>query len=358
MAFKVKGSKNILKTLIARVSYNTEKITDFNVGSAARTLLESVALQIEEFYYDMQNAVIYAIRNSGYHAFGFYKTPATRARGYVTIFFDEALRDPMTIQKGTRFHTGDNRMKRTFYRAVENVKIEAGSQAGIILIECEEMGKRGNAVAGEICKLAVGKANVFAVANTEDIVTGKDEETDDHRAQRFKEYVHTLQRGTKEAVEYGIKQAPGVSGVYVDDTHIGFMIAYVHDRNGNLNDDLKRAAQYAAYQYRSGGIEVEIRPIVKKVVDVTARVFYRPEVNETLYDALIAAAIERYIDNMRASQNLNYSSLVAYLYDLYEESIEYLRFENDEDVMTLPCELLRPGQINVNEENNIVMEGY
>lgn len=358
MAFKVKGSKNILKKLIAHVSYNTEKITDFNVGSAARTLLESVALQIEEFYYDMQNAVFYAIRNSGYHAFGFYKTPATRARGYVTIFFDEALRDPMTIQKGTRFHTGDNRMKRTFYRAVDNVKIEAGSQAGIILIECEETGKRGNAVAGEICKLAVGKANVFAVANTEDIITGKDEETDDHRAQRFKEYVHTLQRGTKEAVEYGIKQAPGVSGVYVDDTHIGFMIAYVHDRDGNLSDDLKQAARYAAYQYRSGGIEVEIRPIVKKTVDVTASVFYRPEVNDTLYDALIAAAIERYIDNMKASQDLNYSSLVAYLYDLYEESIEYLKFENDNDVIALPNELLRPGQIKVNEENNIVMEGY
>ena len=358
MAFKVKGSKSILQRLIARVSYNTEKITDFNVGSAARTLLESVALQIEEFYYDMQNAVFFAIRNAGYHAFGFYKTPATRARGNVTIFFDEALRDPMVIRKGTRFHTGDNRMTRTYYLSTQTIKIEAGAQAGIIPVECEEIGKRGNAVAGEICKLGVGMANVFAVANTDDIVTGEDEETDAHRAQRFKEYVHTLQRGTKEAVEYGIKQAEGVSGVYVDDTHIGFMIAYVHDKDGNLTEEVKQSARYAADQYRSGGIEVEIRPIVKKKVDITAHVYYNPAVNDNLYDALITAAIYRYIDSLTASEDLNLSSLVAYLYDLYEESIQYLKFENEEDVEAANNELLKPGEIKVNEENNIVMEGY
>ena len=57
MGFRIRGSEEVLQKLITWVSQGTDKITDYNPGSAIRTLLESVSLQIEEFYYDLKKIV-------------------------------------------------------------------------------------------------------------------------------------------------------------------------------------------------------------------------------------------------------------------------------------------------------------
>lgn len=349
MAFRIKGANGILEELINWVSSRTDKLTDFNVGSATRTLLESVALQAEEFYYDLKKGIEHAIRNSCYNAFSFDRKPATRAEGYVTVFYDEPLYQDMLIPKGSLFHTGNNRLKKEYYRTTENVKVLAGSKSIIVKVEAVELGKRGNAVAGEICKMQMGAANIKNIANTNDIVNGKNRESEASRAQRFKEYVHTLQRGTAEAIAYGIKQVPGVSGVYIDDNYIGFVIAYVHDKSGNLSDELKADVLKAVEEYRSGGIEVAIKPTVKRVVDIdNIKVVYREGVNDVLYDSMITVAIKEYLGNMRVSQSLKYSSLLAYIYDSYSEAISYVDIANLKDIDIRENEIVRPGIIAVN----------
>lgn len=349
MAFKIKGANSILEGLINWVSSRTDKLTDFNVGSATRTLLESVSLQAEEFYYDLKKGVEHAIRNSCYNAFSFERKPAVRAEGYVTVFYDEPLYQDTIIAKGSIFHTGNNRLRKEYYRTTENVKVLEGSKSVILKVEAVEVGKRGNAVAGEICKMQMGPANIKNIANTNDIVNGKDRESEASRAQRFKEYVHTLQRGTAEAIAYGIKQVPGVSGVYIDDNYIGFVIAYVHDKEGNLSDELKADIFKAVETYRAGGIEVAIKPTVKKVVDIdNIKVIYRDGVNNILYDSMITVAIKEYLGNMRVSQSLKYSSLLAYIYDSYSEAISYVDLENLKDVNVRENEIIRPGIIAVN----------
>lgn len=349
MAFRIKGANSILEELINWVASRTDKLTDFNVGSATRTLLESVALQAEEFYYDLKKGVEHAIRNSCYNAFSFERKPAIRAEGYVTIFFDEPLYQEMIIPRGSLFHTGKNRLKKEYYKSVENVKVQEGSRSIIIKIEAVEKGKRGNAVAGEICKMEMGSANIANVANTNDIFNGEDRESEASRAQRFKEFVHTLQRGTAEAIAYGIKEVPGVSGVYIDDNYIGFAIAYVHDKAGNLNNELYEEVYKAVEIYRSAGIEVAIKPAVKRVIDVdNIKVIYREGVNSILYDSMITVAIKEYMDNMKVSQSLKYSSLLAYIYDSYSEAIAYVDLENLKDVNIRKDEIIRPGVIAVN----------
>ncbi len=71
MGLKLKTLSEILNDMITWVSTNTKKVTDFNVGSAVRTLLESVSLQLEEFYYKMYENIMWAIENSLFTAFGF-----------------------------------------------------------------------------------------------------------------------------------------------------------------------------------------------------------------------------------------------------------------------------------------------
>lgn len=349
MAFRVKNATGILEDLINWVSARTDKLTDFNVGSATRTLLESVALQGEEFYYDLKKGIEHAIANSCYNAFSFYKKPATKATGYVTIFYSQPLEQEVLIPKGSIFHTGNMRFNKEYYKTLENVKVREGSQSVILKIEAEKPGIRGNALAGEICKMQMGSPNISNIANTSPITNGTNAESEASRSQRFKEYVHTLQKGTAEAVAYGIKEVPGVSGVYIDDNYIGFVRAYVHDKDGNLNEDLKAEVLKAVDKYRAGGIEVEIKPAVKIIVDIdNIKVMYKAGVNKALYDAMIHTAIREYMENMEVSQALKYSNLLSFIYESYSEAISFIDIENLKDVDIGANEIIRPGKIAVN----------
>lgn len=350
MGFRVRGSDSILQKLTNWISTSTDKITDFNPGSAIRTLLESISLQIEEFYYDLKYAVQFAIKNSGYHAFGFTKTNAKKSTGNVTIYFTDALSKPIIIKKGTEFHTGRTRLQKIYFKATESIKIEENAQAAIVPVQCDLYGEIGNVQAGEITKMTIGMANVHHIANLEDFTNGKDEESEIDREIRFKEYVHTLQRGTADAVAYGIKTVDGVSGVWVDDSNIGYMIAYVHDKNGNLSEGLKKQIDKTVYGYRSGGIEVEIRPIVKKLVDISIDVNYRFNINEESYDYLIEKLIKDYINSLKASEDLYMSNVVTVINDKYRDILENIEVCGNEDVMASNNELLRAGEIKVNKD--------
>lgn len=68
---KLKNASEILKNAISFVTHATNKITDFTVGSVIRTLLESVSLQLEEFYFKIYDGFLYAVENSIFNAFGF-----------------------------------------------------------------------------------------------------------------------------------------------------------------------------------------------------------------------------------------------------------------------------------------------
>ena len=351
MGFKIKGAAAILEKLTKWVSTSTDKITDFNVGSATRTLLESISLQIEEFYYDLKQSVQFAIKNSGFHAFGFTRDIARKASGDVNIYFTDALRNPLIIKKGTEFHTGENRLNKMYFLATENIYINAGAQTAIIPVECTKYGEIGNVSVGEITKLSIGMANIAFISNLHDFSTGKDRESEIEREIRFREYIHTLQRGTADAVAYGIKTVPGVDGVWIDDSYIGFMHAYVHDKKGNLSEKLRERIEKTVLSYRSGGIEVEIRPIIKKEVDLSIKITYRQGMASQRYDVLIERHIRSYINTLKASENLYLSNLITTINDTYRDVVAYIDVCENKDIIVFNNELLRAGEIEVNGDD-------
>lgn len=354
MGFRIRGSEEVLQKLITWVSQGTDKITDYNPGSAIRTLLESVSLQIEEFYYDLKKAVEFAIKNSAYHAFGFYREASKTASGQVVIYFSDPLRRPLVIPKGTEFHTGRLRLKRLYFRSTENIYLPEEVQSATIPVACTIPGSIGNVQAGEIHKLSVGMANISHMNNPEPFTNGEDTESEINREIRFKEYVHTLQRGTAEAVAYGIKQVPGVSGVWIDDSFIGFMHAYVHNSEGDLPPTLKSEVETALLEYRSGGIEVEVRPAVKKVVDIDLDIYYREDVVSQHYDVSVKSLIQAYINTLKVSEDLNMSSLITIINDSFRDVIAYIDVLDMEDVVAYDNELIRAGEIRINEERGLV----
>lgn len=347
MAFRNKNSDTILESLINWTASKTDKLTDFNPGSAVRTLYESVSLQIEEFYYDLTQAIKYAVANACYNAFGFSRASARKASGRVTIFFKNPLVNKIDFNKGTVFHTGHMRLQKVYFESTEQIRALEGATSCSIPVVCTVEGNQGNVKQGEICKLQVGNGNIERIANLEAFTSGKDRETAGQREQRFREYVHTLARGGRDAIAYGIKQTPGVQGVYVDDTTVGFVVAYVHDKDGNLTDELKERVLNQVDKYRSAGIEVSVRPIVKKEIDLDLKVYYRPGVNPATFDKNLKDLVVQYLMDFEVGRDLNISTLVTVVNDKFRDIIAYMDVEYEKDIPAIANELIRPGKVEI-----------
>ena len=343
----MRGHHSILQKLIAYVSSRTKKLSDFNIGSAVRTLLESVSLQLEEFYYNLQQATIYAVKNSAYEAFGFYREKSKKATGEVTLVFRNALKEPSIIPMGTEMHTWDNLEERVYFKTIQNVRVPKGSLRVTVKVEANEPGTKGNVEVGDIAKLTIGRANIDFIFNEQPFTNGLDRETDKKREERFQKYVHSLQRGTRDALLYCILNVPGVRGAIIDDQYIGFVRCFVHDSEGNLNEDLKAKIEQALVNYRSAGIEVIILPIIKLKTDIHVRIKYKEHVDGRIYNAQIEKLITQYLKHLPGSESLNKSKITTIIHNNYEEIIGHIDFVDFEDIKTQTNEIITPGFIEV-----------
>jgi len=105
MAFQIKKFDSIVASMINWVSGATNKVTDFNKGSVVRTLLEAVAMELEELYYQLLQAAEEAIEEAIYRTFNFPRNPAQRATGTVRFTRLTGTEDEITIPQGALVST-------------------------------------------------------------------------------------------------------------------------------------------------------------------------------------------------------------------------------------------------------------
>ena len=162
MGLRIKTFNEILNSSANWVVSHSSKLSNFTVGSVIRTLLESVAIEIEALYFQMHKGFKYAIENSIFHSFDFYKLPAEPSTGQVTLIFREALTDRLLIPIGYRFSTisVDNEGTVLYFKTIENTTCEAGSTRAIVNVECETAGTIGNIPAWSI-RSALSPMGIF-----------------------------------------------------------------------------------------------------------------------------------------------------------------------------------------------------
>lgn len=346
----MKSVSEIFTSLITWVSTGTKKITDFNVGSAARTLLESISLQIEEFYFDVQQAVRYAIENAIYNAFGFEKNMATKADGYVSVSYKQPLPSRSIVTAGTLVSTSPTSNHVVYYEVTEDVLVPAGASGVALPVRCTVTGTIGNAMAHEINTLIVTNAYVDHITNMVAFTNGVDEETSVQRKLRFKEYIRTLQRGTKEAIAYGVKSVLGVAGCWVDDNYIGFVRVYAHDSNGELGAELKSNILKALDEWRAAGIEVEVLPIVKVPTDITLNVVFKDSTDVSTYTSNLENLVTNFLNNFQVADNLYLSNLIATIMEGYKDVVVNIEITNGADTQLQNNELIVAGDVEVTGE--------
>lgn len=346
MGLQIKDVTKIFNSLATWITADNRKLSDFTVGSALRTLTEAVALQLEEFYFNMKQNVEYAIETAIYSAFGFELVTEEKASGYIRIRFITELENPVVIPAGTKFSTSLMNSRIVYYETTDDYIVEKGSVEAIVEACCSEFGEIGNCEVGEITNIVTASTYIDSIVNTTRFEGGRETETKAERQERFKLYLKSLGRATRESIAYGVKQVPGIAGVWVDDNYIGFVNVYCHDEYGHLPEELRIQVEQALDNYRAAGVEVKVLPVVEKFIDLAITLVVPNDTDIDIYLPGIKTLVESYLNDYEVSQDFYKSDIITLIMENYREIVITMDVDGD-NAKVLDNELVLAGNVDV-----------
>lgn len=346
----MKTFSEIVNGMANWITSNTSKLTNFHVGSVLRTLLESIAVEIEGLYFQMRKGFNDASENAIFNSFDFHRFPALRATGTLTIKFKYALTDPITIAKGSKFFTIPLNGKQVYFQTTRDYVFGIGSTMSDIEVECIDSGVIGNVPSYSLRYSVIQLSQVSDIFNAQAFYTGKPEESKEERKKRFNRYIDTLARGTVSAIQYAALKVPGVAGAYVED-QIGYVNVYVHDAAGNLPEDLKQQVIRSILEYRAAGIDVIVLPVIKRTIDLDVSVSVRPGFSLEEYRSAVQQAVTSYLNYFTVSRDVVQADLTRFIMDVDINAIANCHMNLDQDIPINTFELVRAGTISVTVDN-------
>lgn len=288
MAFQIKDFVSIGQSMINYLRATQERVTDFSVGSVARTLIEAPAIEIEELYHRMLAGVTEAIPVSIYRAFNFELIEATPARGYVVVTLGGPVQEPFVVPAGSLF-----KGKGLTFISERDVAANLGDTVLHIPVMCDTPGAVGNVPAGAITESLTFTFPAGASISNDPFFSGRDSETEEERKARFVDFIRSISRGTVESILYAARSAMVYSdtGAPVEfvtraghEEQAGHMDVWIYGSGGIASDALVAAAQrivdgYVDEQtgemvpgYRPAGVRVRVLKMSERFVDITLHV--------------------------------------------------------------------------------------
>lgn len=352
---KMKSLRGILNNMVNWVRISSPNLTNFTPGSVIRTLLETVAMEIESMYFQMHKGFRWALENSIFHSFGFVKLPATYSTGDLTIEVANVT-EPLAIPKGTVYTTvpidSKNFVK---FETTDNVVIPPFADLVTVPVKCTTVGVIGNVPAKSV-RIAVNPISAYRnIYNADAFTGGQEEESSKDRKLRFNKFIKSLSKGTLEAIKYGVMEVQpnetsleGVAGVYATDT-VGLVFVFAHDSDGNLSDELKKRIEDNLINYKSAGIEVMVEPVTKIVVDMKIKVLLAPNIkNQQLYLDHIQNAVITYLNSFPVSKSLVRADLIRFIMSIGSGVVINMESDLEEDIEnTNTYNLIRAGEVTV-----------
>lgn len=271
MAFQTKTFLAITASMISRARVSTQRITDYNVGSVARTLLEASAQEIDQLYMELLWGLQEAIQTAVYTSFSFPPLTATPASNLIRVTI--AVQATATvITTGTVFTLVDGSQS---YASTTDVTIPAGQSFGDVPVTATVAGAAGNVPALGSFTLGISVPGFVSAINLSPFSNGTDAEGPSAHKVRFNAYIQTLSRGTVAALLYALTRltvltdtqgnvteavvTANIDEPYLSDPAIppGLVNAYIHNGVGGTSPALVQQAQNVLNGYvRADGTKV------------------------------------------------------------------------------------------------------
>ena len=319
MAFQLKAFSSIAASMINHMRSATSLLTDFGIGSVARTLVEAPAVEIDQAYQQFFVGLKEAIPVATYQSFDFERLPAAAASA-VLRFVPVAGAPTFVIPQGTAVRASGGSVNFVTQAAVT---VLAGATYADVYAVASVPGSAGNCDAGALNEMLGSLPSVASVSNLVAVTNGRDIETDDARKTRFRAYVSTLSRGTTAAIEYGAKLAylandagsitEAVAYVQVDEPWtrdsnqpISLVNVYVHNGVGSTSVALVARANEVLYGYtdasgtavagwKAAGVKMVVAAAAEIPVNVTAAVTLQAGYVFSSVQGLVQQAITNYL---------------------------------------------------------------
>ena len=374
MAFQIKDFASITASMINWCKSVTDKITDFNIGSVVRTMMEATAAEIDELYLNFFIGIKEAIPVSVYNTFGFKKLSAEAASTTLRWSTSSPATAPIVIPAGSTAKVPGGSV---VYATQSAAMIMIGQSYVDVLASAQTAGTAGNTGANTITEVTSSINGVSAVTNPQPVTNGRDEEKEEERLTRFQGYISSLAKGTVAAVNYGAKTAKLVSSdglvtEYVahantvepwrsDPTKaISLVNVYIHNgagatspalvaRTQNVIDGYYESDGSAVPGWKAAGVKAVVIAASDKIVNVTGTLVLLT--GYQLADVLPSAkaAISSYIQNLGVGESVIRSELIAIIKRDVDGIYNVILSAPSADVTCLVSEKAIPGTITLTE---------
>lgn len=355
--FSIKNFNSITAQLILYVSGHTTSLTDFNVGSKVRTILEAFSEELEYFYLEIFRGIMEGIDTGVYNSFDFPALAAISASGVVVFSLRQTgttnvitPTSNIVISAGTLVQVPSVTVSSTTtttsgnsYRTLADVVWLAGQPTQSVSVVCTQSGAIGNTgyntIASIISPLPTVANATYIVTNAASLINGSDQETDASRKKRFANYLQSLGRGTIDAIKYAalqtvlydssgniieqVQKAVVVEPYRIDGSKPSAHVSiYIYNGTGNTSKALINQTQSVIdgyYDkngnriagYKAAGIIAKVLSVQESLQNIVINVVMAPGYSLTSsIIATITNSVSTYINSLNPGDNLILNQII------------------------------------------------
>lgn len=330
---EVKKFADIKRDLINNFMALQRKITDFNRGSVADSIFDSVAREEEKKYIAIKLGFAQNLKAIPYSLFDFTKKDGTYATG-TAVFKRGNTKDYISsIPEGTEISGNGN-----LYVTTENGSIAANQvSSNPVKIRAVEIGSKYNTAINTVTTIKSAlSSDIVEVYNNIKIDGGCDEETETEMLARFKDYLAGLQGTSLYGLKAAAENVDGVRSVnVVEDFTSGAMyrvILYAEDGSGGLASTVKQDIENVIEGdgsktnpgKRAPGINVLVSEPESVNVSLSIKVTTH-RADPSSAESEIISVVQNYINGLGIGENVILTTIILLLRALnYVTDVEIL----------------------------------
>lgn len=316
---QLRSHAEIAERIIDHTVTLAPELTDFVEGSVVRSVDDSVAVVLQGVEYASFDAARQSIATGAYTSFQFSKLPAVASGGLVTLSRSSGT-SAATVNAGLQVKVPGSSVR--IYETTENVTFAVGVLAVTVPVRCLTAGVVGNTASGTVVNVVSGSFS-GTVTNALPFLTGREEETDENRFQRFQIYVGNLAHGTVNAIENraqsvvrydasgnAVERVVSVRAIepYKTGGRLGLVEVYIDNGSGTSTAALKTLVGEALEGYIdaggkhpgrvAAGIELRVFQVAAVAIDVECQIVVIPGWDKQQTVSAVEAALISYLNGL------------------------------------------------------------